>query len=106
MTDHGTGRTAGTEYQVTPLVIDGLLYYCTPYARVFALDPETGEERWIFDPGVDVAGTPYLTCRGVSSWRDSTAATTWVRWISRSTKRSGIWSPSTRALDLKDRCDC
>ena len=27
------------------------LYYCTAYMRVFALDPETGAERWVFDPG-------------------------------------------------------
>ena len=30
---------------------DGTLYLCTPFNRVFALDAETGAERWVFDPG-------------------------------------------------------
>ena len=65
----------GSSMQVTPIVVEGTLYYCTPFNRVFALDPETGEERWVYDPGVDIAGSMYLTCRGVSSWRDSKADT-------------------------------
>jgi quinoprotein glucose dehydrogenase len=67
----GSGETAGTEYQVTPLVIDGLLYYCTPFARVFALHPETGEEVWSFDPDLQNLSPegPYpLNCRGISYW--------------------------------------
>ncbi len=40
----------GTSLQVVPIKVNGLLYYCTPFNRVFALDPATGEERWVFDP--------------------------------------------------------
>ncbi|MFO1425435.1 MAG: hypothetical protein U1F11_00365 [Steroidobacteraceae bacterium] len=40
----------GTVFQATPLHVDGTLYYCTPMHRVFALDPATGRERWVFDP--------------------------------------------------------
>jgi len=39
--------------------------------RVFALDPETGAERWMFDPVLQSRNTggPYpLTCRGVAYW--------------------------------------
>ncbi|MBW2244392.1 MAG: pyrroloquinoline quinone-dependent dehydrogenase [Deltaproteobacteria bacterium] len=60
-----------TGLQVTPIVVNETLYYCTPYMRVFALDPETGQERWSFDPKLREAGVggPYpLTCRGVAYW--------------------------------------
>ena len=59
-----------TSFQATPLLVDETLYYCTPFNRVFALNPETGQEKWIFDPEVDPAGRPLKTCRGLSSWKD------------------------------------
>ncbi len=68
----GDGRAA-TSFQSVPLVVDDTLYYCTPYQRVFALDPETGEERWSFDPdlrAVDSGGPYPLSCRGVSYWQE------------------------------------
>ena len=67
-----TETTAPTSMQVTPLVVNETLYYCTPFMRVFALDPETGQERWIFDPQLrhKKSGGPYpLTCRGVAYWQ-------------------------------------
>jgi len=73
----GTGETTRTSFQVTPIVAEGALYYCTGYNRVFALDPETGEERWVFDPQLRAKRLqgPYpLTCRGVSYWKDPAAA--------------------------------
>ena len=60
-----------TSFQATPLLVDETLYYCTTFNRVFALNPETGQEKWIFDPEVDPAGRPLKTCRGLSSWKDS-----------------------------------
>ncbi|MEM7411275.1 MAG: pyrroloquinoline quinone-dependent dehydrogenase [Myxococcota bacterium] len=69
----GSAEQAPTALQVTPLVTNDTLYYCTPYMRVFALDPETGEERWSFDPelrGKGVGGPYPLTCRGVAYWED------------------------------------
>ena len=56
--------------QVTPIVIDDRLYYCSPFNRVFALNAETGDELWSFDPQVNMDEVPVLpNCRGVSSWR-------------------------------------
>ncbi len=55
--------------QVTPIVVDGGLYYCTPFNRVFALDAETGKQRWVFDPGLDTRQDLLMNCRGVSSWQ-------------------------------------
>ncbi len=58
-----------TSFIGTPIVTEGLMYYCTPYNRVFALDPGTGAERWVFDPRVDMTQEHLSNCRGVSSWR-------------------------------------
>jgi quinoprotein glucose dehydrogenase len=55
--------------------VDETLYLCTPFNRVIALDPETGEERWSFDPEVDT-GVSYanqMVCRGVAAWSDPQA---------------------------------
>ncbi len=73
----GSGDSKVTAFQATPLVVNDHLYYCTPFMRVFALDPETGDERWRFDPELEArhGEGPYpLTCRGVSYWEDSLAA--------------------------------
>ena len=59
-----------TSFQATPLLVNETLYYCTPYNRVFAIDSETGEEKWVFDPKIDIDGKGILHCRGVSSWID------------------------------------
>ena len=40
--------TGVTNLQVTPIVVNGLMYL-TGGTSVFALEPETGEEVWRFD---------------------------------------------------------
>lgn len=58
-----------TTYEATPLKIDDTLYVCTPHDFVFALDAETGGEKWRFDPKIrqpPFQSTQHLTCRGVS----------------------------------------
>ena len=70
----GEKNHGGTALQVTPLMIDGTLYFCTPYNRAIALDAETGREKWVFDahPKLDGVYTP--VCRGVAYWLDPQAA--------------------------------
>ncbi len=63
-----------TTFMVTPIVVNDTLYYCTPYNRVFALDSQTGAEKWVFDPGVDMTKEGLTNCRGVSSWQDPQGA--------------------------------
>ncbi|MBP5124270.1 glucose/quinate/shikimate family membrane-bound PQQ-dependent dehydrogenase [Pseudomonas protegens] len=41
---------AGAEDQNTPLQIGDTVYTCTAYGKVFALDADTGAERWKFNP--------------------------------------------------------
>ncbi len=67
----GTGEYSKTSFVATPVVAEGLVYVCTGFARVIALDAETGVERWSFDPGLKAkrGEGPYpLTCRGVAYW--------------------------------------
>ncbi len=62
-------------FETTPLVVDGTMYLTSPFGRVFALDPATGQERWRFDARVDPSAEfGDFTNRGVSLWLDSTAS--------------------------------
>ena len=68
-----TGRTiANSSTQTTPILVDDLLVFCTPFNRMVALDPDTGRERWVYDPKValDHALPYHYNCRGVSGQRD------------------------------------
>lgn len=62
-----------TAQQTTPILVEGLLVYCTQFNQVIALDPGTGAEKWRFDPEVPTDSRPanQYTCRGVSYWQDS-----------------------------------
>jgi len=64
------GKTA---FQATPVLDDGALYFCSPLNRVFAVDAETGVERWAFDPEAKLEGSWSRRCRGVALWRDPEA---------------------------------
>ena len=64
-------------FQTTPLMIDNVLYFSTPYNRVVALNADTGAELWSFDPkayedGQPPNGTGFVH-RGVAAWRDGAA---------------------------------
>src|SRR5262249_16345099 len=50
-------------FEVTPIVVDGLLYFATQNQKVVALEPETGKEVWKFDPK---SGPREI--RGVTYW--------------------------------------
>lgn len=59
-----------TTYEVTPIMIDGLLYVCTPHHLAIALDPVTGEEVWRYDAMVGInSQRQHQTCRGLSYYR-------------------------------------
>jgi len=67
------GKSAS--FQDTPILAAGSLIVCTPFARLIALDPATGAERWVFDPNRSPhpADARWPKCRGVAQWRDRTA---------------------------------
>jgi len=68
------GRSA---FEATPVLAGGQLLFCSPFNEVIALDPESGAERWRFDPEVatDYRPANQFTCRGVTAWTDPQAAT-------------------------------
>ena len=41
--------------EATPIVVDGTMYVTSAWSIVYALDPKTGEEKWVYDPDVDRA---------------------------------------------------
>ncbi|WP_246849404.1 glucose/quinate/shikimate family membrane-bound PQQ-dependent dehydrogenase [Rubellimicrobium arenae] len=68
----GPDDPAETTYEVTPLKVGNTVYLCTPHNWVIALDAETGEERWRYDPEIEVReNLQHLTCRGVG-YHDAT----------------------------------
>lgn len=66
-----------TALEAVPLHVNGTVYYCTPFNRVFALDPITGRQKWVFDPhAARSGGKPLNTeprragiCRSVAYWQ-------------------------------------
>ncbi len=61
---------ARSTFENTPLMFDGSLFIATPFNRIVALDPETGKEKWVFDPKLDRIGYygNDFTCRGLATW--------------------------------------
>jgi len=74
--------TSPGKFEATPVVVDGVMYFSTPYNRVIALDPATGRQLWAYDPkayaeGQVPNGTGFVH-RGVAVWRDSRTGATRV----------------------------
>jgi len=68
----GSHTASKSTFEATPILVDGTLYLSTSFNRVIALNPETGTEKWSYDPKIDLA-VHYddgLTSRGVSTWLD------------------------------------
>jgi len=68
-------QTTPGAFEATPLMIGGVLYFSTPYNRVVALNAETANPVWSYDPkayedGQVPNGTGFVH-RGVAAWRDA-----------------------------------
>jgi quinoprotein glucose dehydrogenase len=60
-------------YEVTPLMVNGVLYTTTSLGQIAAIDPASGETLWSFDPVLYLDGRPAVhgfTTRGLSYWTD------------------------------------
>jgi len=66
----GRGGRKRSGFETTPLLVDGMLYITTPFNRVIALDPETGKQRWAYDPQTQLSWDygDGLINRGVAIW--------------------------------------
>jgi quinoprotein glucose dehydrogenase len=58
-------------FEATPIVVDGVMYVTSPFAHLFALNPETGEKLWDFDPKIDrTLRLNLFINRGVTLWKN------------------------------------
>lgn len=67
-------RTARNED--TPIMANGVLYTVTGLGLIAALDPATGQTRWVYDPEIYKEGRPRpngFLHRGLAYWTDGTA---------------------------------
>src|SRR5579859_5355479 len=73
----GSGNRKRSGFETTPVLVDGTLYLTTPFNRVIALDPQTGAQRWAYDPKIDLRGDygDGLVNRGVATWLDPVRST-------------------------------
>lgn len=71
----GPNDIGETTYQATPLKVGNALFLCTPHNWAMALDADSGESLWTFDPkvGKDLQ-RQHQTCRGVSYYSGRSAA--------------------------------
>lgn len=71
-----SGRRKRSGFETTPLLVDGTLYLTTAFNRIIALDPETGKQRWVYNPQIDLDGDygDGLVNRGVATWLDASRA--------------------------------
>jgi quinoprotein glucose dehydrogenase len=72
----GTGVKRRSGLETTPILIDDTLYLTTGFNRVFAVDAETGQQKWVYDPMIELAGNygDGLINRGVAAWLDASRA--------------------------------
>jgi len=69
-----TGGKPGA-FKVTPIFVNGVLYASTGMNLVAAIDPATGNSKWVHDPEAYKLGRPTNSGwqhRGVSYWTDGT----------------------------------
>lgn len=93
-------RSAG---EATPILVEDSLVFCSSFNEVISVDPATGEEKWRYDPGIDLEQNPanMFICRGVSYWRDDTANGTCASRIISATSDGTVF-----ALDAKTGTPC
>jgi len=73
----GPNDTGETTYEATPLKIGNALYLCTPHNWVLALDADSGETLWKFDPKISGdLQRQHQTCRGVSYYAGQAGTST------------------------------
>ena len=66
---------AHSQIQCNPVIINGVLYGTSPQQKLFALDAETGKEKWVYRPFDTVPGEKKAffnlnNNRGVAYWTD------------------------------------
>lgn len=89
-----------TEYtfEATPLKVNNTVYFCTPHNEVHALNPETGELKWKYQPPKDRSYLQqHQTCRGVSYYAPDDGATQTASGAAPALCRKRIFNATTDA---------
>ena len=71
--DNDVPAVRNVAFEATPLMIDGVLYTSTSGSQAAAIDAETGETLWVYDPRSWASGRPPnngFLHRGVAAWTD------------------------------------
>jgi quinoprotein glucose dehydrogenase len=70
----GAKGTPPTVWSATPLFVNDTVYLGTPFYRIFALEPDTGKTKWIYDTKavLQALTQPDLKNRGVAYWQAET----------------------------------
>ena len=68
---HMKSGVPATVWSATPLFVNDTLYVSTPFYRIFAVDPGSGQVKWTFDPHAELKALtqPDLKTRGVAYWQ-------------------------------------
>lgn len=72
----GEADLPASDWSATPLFVNDTLYLGTPFYRVFALEPDTGKVKWVYDTKSTLKAEtqPDLKTRGVAYWQAATPA--------------------------------
>ena len=67
----GVGKTPATVWSATPLFVNDTVYLGTPFYRIFALEPDTGKTKWVYESNarLEALTQPALKNRGVAYWQ-------------------------------------
>ena len=68
----GSGDLTATVWSATPVFANETLYIGTPFYRILALDPASGEQKWSFstESTLEPLTQPALKNRGVAYWEN------------------------------------
>ena len=69
----GKGDKPASDWSATPLFVNNTVYLSTPFYRIFALAPDTGKVKWIYDTKSTLKALtqPDLKTRGVAYWQSA-----------------------------------
>ena len=75
------GERSIVAFESTPLMIGGVLYTSTSFSQAAAVDAQTGEQIWVFDPKSYLSGRPPnngFLHRGLAYWTDGETETVYL----------------------------
>ncbi|HVT23278.1 MAG TPA: pyrroloquinoline quinone-dependent dehydrogenase [Rhizomicrobium sp.] len=71
MSTKAFGVPAETYFEATPIFVNNTVYIGTPFYRIYALAPDTGKVKWVFNPHEQLKALtqPGMKSRGVAYWQ-------------------------------------